>query len=321
MRFSIVMPVYNSAQYLDAGIASVLCQEYPDWELLIIDDGSMDHSLEIINQYAAKDERLRVFHQENSGQFYARQKGIENAEGEYILFLDSDDELKRNCLSRLCEEIGTEEPDIVFFVGEIFDRERNTVRPLGSLGEKKEWLSLWSVREKLLTSDQLNSLCFKAFKRELFEGDPADYTAFRGTYYGEDKARLMYPMTKADKILYLPDVLYRYNYRPDSTMHGYDLNQVDKVLAVQLFSLLKKYMYVWGMEGTLCSERFEAYVIRTVLSAYYGLRRKCTNRRQRQDLRQYPWEEAAQIKRFRHLMNKELSMRDRIRLFLFYLRF
>lgn len=89
--FSIIVPVYNSSQYLDRCIDSILSQTYNDFELILVDDGSTDESGNICDVYAQKDKRIRVFHKTNGGVSSARNKGIKEANGEYAIFVDSDD--------------------------------------------------------------------------------------------------------------------------------------------------------------------------------------------------------------------------------------
>ena len=91
IALSVIMPVYNGEQYLNYSIQSVLNQTYKDYELILVDDGSTDHSLEICEKYQSKDERIRVISQENKGISGARNAGIDIATGEYITFMDSDD--------------------------------------------------------------------------------------------------------------------------------------------------------------------------------------------------------------------------------------
>ncbi len=76
MKFSIIVPVYNSANFLSDCLACVKNQSFDDWELIFIDDGSTDGSGTILDGYARSDDRIHVFHQENSGQFFAREKGF-----------------------------------------------------------------------------------------------------------------------------------------------------------------------------------------------------------------------------------------------------
>lgn len=95
---SIIIPVYNVEKYLAKCIDSVLAQNFVDWELLLINDGSTDSSSCICDEYAVKDTRIKVFHQVNKGVSTARNIGIDNAKGEYITFIDSDDYIDPNYL-------------------------------------------------------------------------------------------------------------------------------------------------------------------------------------------------------------------------------
>lgn len=88
---SVIVPVYNVSLYLDQCIQSILLQTYKDFECILIDDGSTDGSGRICDNWALKDSRIKVFHQENAGVSAARNKGIEESKGEYIAFIDSDD--------------------------------------------------------------------------------------------------------------------------------------------------------------------------------------------------------------------------------------
>lgn len=95
---SVIVPVYNTEKYLRRCIDSVLAQTYADFELLLIDDGSKDKSGEICDEYAQKDARVRVFHKENGGVSSARNLGLDNARGEWVAFVDSDDYIEENYL-------------------------------------------------------------------------------------------------------------------------------------------------------------------------------------------------------------------------------
>lgn len=90
-KISIIIPVYNSETHLDTCIQSICRQSYTDFELILVDDGSTDRSASICDGYASKDTRIRVLHQANAGVSAARNKGIDNARGEWLTFIDSDD--------------------------------------------------------------------------------------------------------------------------------------------------------------------------------------------------------------------------------------
>ena len=102
---SVIVPVYNVEKYLPACLDSLLAQTYPDFELLCVNDGSPDGSQAILEQYAQKDSRVRVFCKENGGVSAARNFGLEQARGTYISFMDADDLVVPQYLERLLEEI------------------------------------------------------------------------------------------------------------------------------------------------------------------------------------------------------------------------
>lgn len=101
--FSVIIPTYNRAHILPRTIASVLNQEFPNWELIVVDDGSKDHTAELLKTYT--DNRIRYVYQQNAERSAARNRGISEARGEYVCFLDSDDEYLPHHLRRLHEEI------------------------------------------------------------------------------------------------------------------------------------------------------------------------------------------------------------------------
>ena len=98
---SIIMPVYNTEEFLDKGIRSILKQTYTDYELIIVDDGSTDGSWDICRKYEQKDSRIKCFKVNNRGVSEARNYGLSRATGEYIRFIDSDDEMTEDSLEKL----------------------------------------------------------------------------------------------------------------------------------------------------------------------------------------------------------------------------
>ena len=116
MLLSIIVPVYNVEPYLRRCVDSLLDQgEFSDYEIILIDDGSTDRSGEICEEYASTNEKVRVLHKENGGLSSARNAGLAAANGEYVLFVDSDDYLKTGCLAALLETAYQQNADIVCF--------------------------------------------------------------------------------------------------------------------------------------------------------------------------------------------------------------
>lgn len=98
---SIIVPVYKAEQCLAHCVESILRQSFNDWELLLIDDGSPDHSGALCDEYARKDERVKAFHKENGGVSSARNLGLENAQGEYVTFIDADDYVSEDYIEKM----------------------------------------------------------------------------------------------------------------------------------------------------------------------------------------------------------------------------
>ena len=111
--FSIIVPVYKVEKYLPECIDSILAQTYTDFELLLIDDGSPDNSGRICDEYADRDSRIRVFHKDNGGVSSARNLGIDNAKGEWIMFVDSDDKITPDCLDVCMSAIENQNLDLL----------------------------------------------------------------------------------------------------------------------------------------------------------------------------------------------------------------
>ena len=118
--FSIIIPVYNTALYVGECLDSIKNQTFQDWECICIDDGSKDNSLEILEQYAAEDPRIKVFHQENQGQSVARNLGLEKITGTYFTYVDSDDMLLSQCLEQWYKRIKDSNCDVLLEYGKLY---------------------------------------------------------------------------------------------------------------------------------------------------------------------------------------------------------
>lgn len=121
-KISVIIPVYNSADYLEKCLDSILNQDLKDIEVICTDDGSSDNSLDIIESYAKKDERVMVLSQNHRGASYARNSSLALASGEYVHFVDSDDVLENNVYKKLYENAVGNNLDLIYFDAEtIFD--------------------------------------------------------------------------------------------------------------------------------------------------------------------------------------------------------
>ena len=112
-QVSIIMPVYNAAKFLDRSIGALINQTYKNIEILCINDGSADNSLEILNKYAQKDARIKVFNQGNMGPATARNVGLDNSAGKYIMFCDADDRYEPEMVEQMVKTIQEQDIDLV----------------------------------------------------------------------------------------------------------------------------------------------------------------------------------------------------------------
>ena len=115
MLFSVIVPIYNVQKYLNRCIDSVLSQTFEDYELILVDDGSLDECGAICDEYANMNEKIKVIHKDNGGLVSARQAGIRIATGDYVFHLDGDDAILPDALESAYEIIQKHRPDIVSF--------------------------------------------------------------------------------------------------------------------------------------------------------------------------------------------------------------
>ena len=143
-KISIIIPIYNTEAYLPRCIDSILSQSFTDYELILINDGSIDNSGSICDKYAQQDNRIKVFHQKNGGLSSARNTGLDHAQGEWIYFVDSDDELKPDGLQTLVNCI-SEDVDMVMGGYEQYNLDGNLIET-----EKNNETLTLSRRDSLL---------------------------------------------------------------------------------------------------------------------------------------------------------------------------
>lgn len=208
---SIIIPVYNTDQFLLNCIDSCLAQSYSDIEVLAINDGSTDNSGTILDTYAEHEPRLRVFHQPNLGVATARNTGIRAAKGKWLMFVDSDDYIPLNAVSILYDCATIQNADIVSGIfctdtkGSLKDMTREIVDT-----SSKQAIACALLQEKLTMS-----LCGKIFKASLFK----DITICEHLKIGEDAYLVIQLCQNAERLSLIADVVYYYVQRDNSVMH------------------------------------------------------------------------------------------------------
>lgn len=176
MLFTIIVPVYNVEQYLEECVTSLIMQNYDDYEIILVDDGSTDKSGKMCDDFALQNSRIKVIHQENGGLSRARNTGILNSNGEYLVFVDSDDWIESNSLYGFSEIINKSHPEVIETT--LLDEYENETRnPDASFSEylqeeftrerAQNWIirlsrSMWPAPKRICNSEFIknNSLYF-----------------------------------------------------------------------------------------------------------------------------------------------------------------
>ena len=196
-KVSIVLPVYNGGKYVAAAMESVLAQSYTNWELLVVDDGSVDSSASICDGYAAKDSRIKVFHQPNGGVNTARAKGVDNSTGEYLVFLDADDTLAPDALDYLIANISPEDEMLA------------SGKSDAVLGKDGFIKALW-------TGEIAPALWGKMFRASLYK--KMDYHIDRRLVMGEDLLLNSMYALEIRQVRVLPRTVYLVNYDNETSV-------------------------------------------------------------------------------------------------------
>lgn len=226
MRISVVIPVCNAASWLGACLDSVLGQTLRDSEVVCVDDGSTDGSATILAEYAAKDKRLQVVSQENRGQGAARNRGLEQAQGEYVYFMDADDELvARDALERLVAVADAKRLDALFFDAETkvdagIDVSSSVVRAEDYIRSSHDYSSVRTGRELfsqfLVNKEYTVSPCLVLIRRAFLEENEIRFPGERIFY--EDNIFMTRVLLAAQRASHRPWRLYLRKVHAGSTV-------------------------------------------------------------------------------------------------------
>lgn len=242
VHLSIIVPVYNTEKYLSKCLDSIIRQTMQNIEIICVDDGSTDSSLDILKDYAGKDARIRVIHQENGGLVSARKAGVKAAKGVYIGYVDSDDWVEPEMYERLYECAVENQADMVssgyFFEGNyisehydgipegLYDAER-----IGVLREN----TIYNFRAKAVGIR--GSLCCKIFLAEKLKEVQRNIPD--AVSMSEDKLCVVSYLLVCSRVYILKEAFYHYMIHQESMVHTADFQYLMKVNAV--------YQYLQGL--------------------------------------------------------------------------
>jgi len=271
-KVSIIVPVYNSEKYLNKCIDSIISQTYSNIEILIIDDGSNDQSVNICHEYKKKDNRIKIIKEKHRGVSNARNVGLENASGDYILFVDSDDWIEKKLIEESISLYKESIADIVIYNLRQFDN-KNQRFCKKQKGYKSGFFKIQNILGELLKKEILNAPWNKLYKKSIIDLQNIRFDV--NIQIGED---LLFNINyfKAIKNIYITNSKL-YNYR----IHDKSLTRVYKEEKYIQLMEVNKELINWIIESDLKNKKIvnicQYIKLKNILSCFRDLKNNNCN--------------------------------------------
>ena len=240
VRISVIVPVYNAADLLPRTVGSILMQEFEDFEVILVNDGSTDGSAAVCDDLAVQDDRISVIHKDNGGVSSARNAGLDAARGEFVMFVDADDAIRDGSLeimySRNCDFV------LAGFEKVVGTEIKEKYQPAND-ETFNGTAALCTFFDKVLPRKNtyiLNSACFKLFRRSLLVEHGIRFVD--GLSFAEDKIFVMRFLQHVERVRTVSEVVYSYFLR-EGTLSS---DMTSEAHARQIFKLLEAYAPVLG---------------------------------------------------------------------------
>lgn len=238
VKISVIIPVYNAADFLPRAVGSILMQEFDDFEVILVNDGSTDTSAAVCDEMAVQDMRVRVIHKDNGGVSSARNAGLDAARGEFVMFVDADDAIRDGSF----ENMYSANTDFVLagFEKVVDQKLLETYSPSKSATYNGTG-DICVFFDKVLPAKNtyiLNSACFKLFRRSLIVEN--DIRFVEGLSFAEDKIFVMSFLQYVERVSTVSSVVYSYFLHCGSLSS----DMKSEAHAFQVFKLLEVYMPV-----------------------------------------------------------------------------
>jgi len=265
---SIIIPAYNAEKFLEECLDSAINQTYKNLEhleIIAVDSGSTDNTLNIMETYAQKDERIKIIHYFKNGPGATRNVGIAKATGKYIMLLDSDDYFELSLVEKLLTEIKemeNSECDVIIFNGKSFDDFDDRIvfhdENYFSLNKSNEGEIYTGFDILKLTGGRASQPCMKIYKRKFILDN--NITFIENVLGGEDTIYFYECMVNAKKVKYVDVIGYYRRYRPGSTMTENPLaNTADRIKSFDALLSLRDSEYVNEDNKKLLNKQFVYY--------------------------------------------------------------
>lgn len=255
LKFSIIIPVYNVEKYLKKSLDSILEQIYDNYEIIIINDGSTDNSVKILNEYKLN-KKIKIIHQKNKGLSSARNEGLKHITGDYILFIDSDDYIEENLLETLNNNIKNE--DLIRFQVRTVDENYKTLIEY----TEQEFINLNGIEtfNKIVKYKLIEPACLYAYKKEYFLNNNFK---FKENTYHEDFGIIPLIILKASKVSSINYIGYNYLQRNNSIMN----NQCYEKELKKAYDVLEHYKFLNEESNKLKGDlsTFKSFIANTLI--------------------------------------------------------
>lgn len=244
------MPVYNAGAYLHRAIDSIIIQTLSEWELIAIDDGSNDSSGQILDEFATQDNRIRVFHQNNTGVAMARQKGIDLAKGEYTIHIDADDWVDPFMLEDMYHKAKGDDSDILitdYYVNK-YKIQKYVKQEIVDLSSRNILKQLFYSLHGNLWNKLIKLSCYSQYNLHFYSG----------INYCEDQLILVQLLKNEDiKVSYLPKAYYHYCDNLQSITRQYTIESYRQRLL--LCCILKDILKNKGFDEVLQKNKYDIF--------------------------------------------------------------
>ena len=271
-KISIIVPIYKVEPYLEKCVESILKQTFTDFELILVDDGSPDHCPEICDEYAKKDNRIRVIHKKNGGLSSARNAGIDVAQGAYLSFIDGDDWIAPDMYLKMVSLMEEHGGDIAVCEYDEVDESVTELVPLGRMTREIKIFNNIEALQQIYGELNVKMViaCNKLYKKGLF-----DEIRYPEGKIHEDEFVIHELLFKANKVIYTNETFYAYVQRTGSIMRqSYNLAHLD---AIEAFLNRIYFFEEKGLEElkTLTEQR----TLQAMIDAYMDVKIYCKNRK------------------------------------------
>lgn len=222
------MPAYNAAKFLRQALDSILQQSYKDYEIILVNDGSKDETAFVCQEYQAKDPRIVFIDKENEGVAVARNRALDIAKGEYVLFIDSDDIVYQDTLRQLHDEIVAEQPDFLRYEYQCIDESGNACFPNYQKRKREKYSGCVMDSASFMKNVMLDEyfLCMNVFKRSIL--NEYNIRFMPGCTYNEDTLFIVQYLMHSKTHIYTPMLFYGYRkYSGAVTSHFTEKNYKD----------------------------------------------------------------------------------------------